>query len=102
MAAEDSAVQVDTDTTRRRRAKTTMELVSAFEALASERDALEAKLRARRHELESECYFALGHALFAQRSAEPTAGVYNTITASLGSRLKKKLDELSLLPEALD
>ena len=101
MAHDDSAELAANHTNRRRREKSTRELVSAIDALASERQELVEKLLARRRELEFECYHALGMMLFNRRHDEEVVPVYGDIAASLGTRLRKKLDELALLPEEL-
>ena len=102
MAYDDPAAAGANAPPRRRRGKSTRELISAIATLSSERNGLVAKLTARRRELEPDCYHALGEALFSRRRDEDAAPVYDDIAASLGSKLKKKLDELALLPEDLE
>ena len=102
MAYDDAAAAGENEPPRRRRGKSTRELIAAIETLSSERDGLVEKLTARRRELESECYLALGEALFLRRRDEDAAPLYGNIAASLGSRLRRKLDELALLPADLE
>ena len=56
-----------------------------------------AQLRDRKSVLESECYTALGAAVFFLRDAEQVADTYQSIVAPLGARTQKKLDELATL-----
>ena len=86
----------------RRRTKSTRELVASMESVSAERDELVAKLTERRRELETECYPALGEALFSRRRDQDTAPLYDHIAASVGAQVRKKLAELALLPEELD
>ena len=102
MAHHDSAAPTADHANRRRREKSTRELALAIDALAAERKELVEQLLARRKALEHECYIALGKALFERRRDEDAAPVYDNIAAALGSRLRKKLDELALLPEDLE
>lgn len=81
----------------RRRGKSTSDLLSAYEDLRAQGKAIEAEIGQRRATLETECYSVLGSALFAQRKDDQVQAAYQSITAPLGARMKRKLAELEKL-----
>ena len=83
----------------RRRTKSTTELLSAIEDLRAQGKALETELIERRSRLETECYAALGGALFARREDDEVAAVYLSITSAAGARTMRKLEELAKLTD---
>ena len=81
----------------RARPKTTSELLAAHDENQAQCAVIMAQLRDRKSVLESECYTALGAAVFFLRDAEQVADTYQSIVAPLGARTQKKLDELATL-----
>ena len=79
------------------RSKTTSRLLSSYQELEKQKEKIRADLLMRRQSLEVECYPVLGSALFALRTEQPVAPAYDQITSSLGSRMKRKLDQLAEL-----
>ena len=84
---------------KRRRKDETSDLLAAYKDHQNRGEELEAKLRKRTCTLESECYMALGAAVFALREHDQIAAAYQSITAPLPIQMKKMLDDLVKLAD---
>ena len=83
----------------RGRGKSTNDLLSAYEELQTQGEALAAQLRERKRTLETECYSVLGSTLFSRRVDDQVQAAYQSLTAPFGARMKRKLDELAKLAD---